>query len=198
MWFVVVHSGWRLQPLNDREPDLIALTHALGCFLSDADGQAHAGLKACHINQVLSLHRWKHARYQQQRGREQRKEKEWNKNKKRKEEQDMPAQSCSMWNWHVFPADDNKLYSEWPLPGESFLDVTHSELLRTWQVNNIISSCVQAVPLTTVKYQHKANTAYVYATAWGAVGQVCLHFIPKHLPEKHYYNFDSLLHWVAK
>lgn len=50
-------AGWRLQPLNDREPDLVALTHALGCFVSDADGQAHTGLKACHINQVRSLHR---------------------------------------------------------------------------------------------------------------------------------------------
>lgn len=46
---------WRLQPLNDREPDLVLLTHALGCFLPDADGQALAGLKACHINQVQSL-----------------------------------------------------------------------------------------------------------------------------------------------
>lgn len=27
----------------------------LGVFLPDADGQAHAGLKACHINQVQSL-----------------------------------------------------------------------------------------------------------------------------------------------
>lgn len=51
--------------------------------------------------------------------------------------------------------------SEWPLLGDSFLDVIHSELLRTWQVNNIICSCVQTVPLTTVKYQHKANTASV-------------------------------------
>lgn len=108
MWFVAVHSGWRLQPLNDREPDLVALTHALGCFLSDADGQAHAGLKACHINQVLSLHRWKHARYQ--RGSEQREEKEWNKNKEGGKEKDTPAQSCSMWSLHVFPADDNKWY----------------------------------------------------------------------------------------
>lgn len=54
---ICCHAGWRLQPLNDREPDLVALTDALGCFLSDADGQAHAGLKACHINQVRSLHR---------------------------------------------------------------------------------------------------------------------------------------------
>lgn len=58
--------------MNDREPDLVVLTHALGCFLSDADG--HAGLKACHINQVRSLHRYKNkeinARYQQQRGHE--------------------------------------------------------------------------------------------------------------------------------
>lgn len=56
--------------------------------------------------------------------------------------------------------------SEWPLSGDSFCDVTHSELLRTWQVNNIISSCVQTVPLTMVKYQHKANTAYSYTAAW--------------------------------
>lgn len=41
--------------MNDREPDLDLLTHALGCFLPDADGQEHAGLKACHINQVQSL-----------------------------------------------------------------------------------------------------------------------------------------------
>lgn len=195
MWFVAVHSGWRLQPLNDRESDLAALTHALGCFLSDADGQAHAGLKACHINQVLSLHRWKHARYQQQRGWEQREEKEWNKNKEGEEEQDMPAQSCSMWSLHVFPADDNKWYC-WPLHGDSFLNVTHSEFLRTWQVNNIISACVQTVPLTMVKYQYKANTAY--AAAWGALCHVCLHFIPKHSPGKHYYNFNSFIHWTAK
>jgi len=41
--------------VNDRERDLGLLTHALGCFLPDADGQEHARLKACHINQVQSL-----------------------------------------------------------------------------------------------------------------------------------------------
>lgn len=32
MRFVGVHSSWRLQVLNGREPDLVLLTHALGCF----------------------------------------------------------------------------------------------------------------------------------------------------------------------
>ena len=33
----------------------------LGVFLPDVDGQPHAGLKGCHMNQVQSLQRWKHA-----------------------------------------------------------------------------------------------------------------------------------------
>lgn len=43
--------------MNDREPDLVLFINALGCFLPDADGQAHTGLKACHINQVQLLQR---------------------------------------------------------------------------------------------------------------------------------------------
>lgn len=41
--------------MTDLKPDLVLLTHALGCFLPYAVGQALARLKACHINQVQSL-----------------------------------------------------------------------------------------------------------------------------------------------
>lgn len=196
MWFVAVHSGWRLQPLNDREPDLVVLTHALGCFLSDADGQAHTGLKACHMNQVLSLHRWKHARYQQQWGREQREEKEWKKTRRGKRSKICLHKVAVCGVGMCFQLMITNDISEWPPPSDSFLDVTHSELLRTWQVNNIISSCMQTAPLTTVKYQHKANTAYIYAAACGAVCHVCLHFIPKHSPIQ--FLFSSALDGKTK
>lgn len=157
-------AGWRLQPLNDREPDLVVLTDALGCFLSDADGQAQAGLKACHINQVRSLHRWKRARYQWQRGRDQGKEEEWNINKRG------TRYACmKLPHLKLACASSWKDISKWPLLSDSFLDATHSELPRTWQVNNVISWCVQTVPLTTVKYQHKANRADVYAAVWGVL-----------------------------
>lgn len=59
--------------------------------------------------------------------------------------------------------------SKWPLLSDSFLDATHLELLRTWQVNSVISWCLQTVALTTVKYQHKANRADVYVAVWGVL-----------------------------